>query len=114
MTLGTFPTGHKWAGCQWFGIDFLIDKSNKLSIHKPYVRSIDDTMMKVPVMGNDPKATDPGGCIKIFLAKLSRGQDRLYCKVVPPRYRKRGEDRLFYGHQPIGKDSIKTLFKKGA
>ena len=114
LTSGSFPIGHKWAGCQWFGIDFLIDKSNKLSIHKPYVRSIDDTMMKVPVMGNDPKSTDPGGCIKRFLEKLSRGQDRLYCKVVPPSYRKRGEERLFYGHQPMGKDSIKILFKKGA
>ena len=114
LTSGVFPVGHKWAGCQWFGIDFLIDKSNKLSIHRPYVRSIEDTQMKVPVIGNDPKATDPGGCIKRFLEKLSPGQTRLYCKVVPKEYRRTGEDRLFYSNQPMGKDSIKALFKKGA
>ena len=83
LTSGVFPVGHKWAGYTWYGIDFIIDKSNHLSIYKPYVRSIDDTLMKLPVMGNDPTSTDPGGTLQRFLAKLSPGQTRLYCKVVP-------------------------------
>ena len=115
ITSGVFPEGHKWAGIQWFGIDFIIDKSNHLSIHKPYVRSIEDTQMKVPVIGDDPKMSDPGGCIKRFLDKLAPGQLRLYCRVLSKKSRsKEGETRLFSPNQPMGKDSIKALFRKGA
>ena len=113
ITSGVFPPGHKWEGCQWFGIDFIIDKSNHLSIHKPYVRSIEDTQMKIPVLKNDK--SDPGGCIARFLDKLAPGQLRLYCRVLSKKARsKQGETRLFSPNQPMGKDTIKALFRKGA
>ena len=113
FTRGEFPVGHKFAGYPWFGIDFMLDKTHKLSVHKPYVRSINDTLMKLPVMSNDPKSLDPGSSIERFLQKLSPGQTRIYCKVIPDKYKK-SDGILFYPHQPLGKDKILQLFRKGA
>ena len=70
--------------------------------------------MKLPVMNDDPTSSDPCGCIKRFLDKMTPGQERIYCKVVPQQQRKKGEAKLFYPSMPLGKDKITALFRKGA
>ena len=70
--------------------------------------------MKVPVMSNDPNTYCPGGCIKRYLFKLSPGQLRVYCKLIPLKYRKRCDNKFFYAEQPCGKEKINEMFKRGA
>ena len=70
--------------------------------------------MKLPVMNNDPKSSDPGGCIKRFLAKLAPGQTRIYCKVVPKHLREKRNDNFFYPSNCLGKEKILSSFRRGA
>ena len=114
FTHGTFPKGHRFENIEWYGLDFLLDKSHRLGTNKPYVRTIEETLMKLPVMNNDPKSSDPGGCIKRFLSKLSPGQTRIYCKVVPERQRKHHNGNLFYPNNCLGKEKILSSFRRGA
>ena len=111
---GEYPKGHTFKGKTWYGIDCITDKTHKLSKNTPYVRSIKDTMMRLPLICDKPKSTDGAGVIKRFLNKLSPGQIRIYCKIVPEKNRKLGDSRLFYSSSPMGKDTINKLFKKGA
>ena len=96
---GTFDDGHKWAGIDWLGIEFITDKTHKLSINKSYVRSAEDTNIRLPAMDSSENETslDPGGCIQRFLDKLAPGQMRIYCKVVPEKHRGKDKKKLFYG-----------------
>ena len=57
---------------------------------------------------------DPSGCIERFLNKLPPGQTRIYCKVIPERLQMKGDKRLFYPQNCLGKDKNLALFRKGA
>ena len=68
-------------------------------------------------MNDDPTSSDFGGCIKRYLAKMSPGQIRMYCKVIPADKRSvnvDGETSLFYSNCPLGRNYVLDLFKEGA
>ena len=116
MTHGSFPSNHPFSGCDWYGIEGLQDKTHKLSVHKDHVRD-NENFMRTPCVNDDPTSSDFGGCIKRFLQKLSPGQTRIYCKVIPDEMRavdSSGFTPIFYSHVPLGKNMIGELFKEGA
>ena len=113
---GSFPSKHPFHGHDYYGIQDLVDKGCRLSIHKDYIRDTHNAM-RIPVMDDDPTSGDFGGCIHRFLNKLSPGQMQIYCKVIPPKYRStdaEGNTNYFYGQSPIGKHQIAEMFKEGA
>ena len=113
---GKFPTRHPYSGYDYYGFEGLIDKTNNLSYNQDYVRDCKDAM-RLPKMNNDPTSNDIAGSIERFLKKLSPGQTRFYCKVIPEKFRvedENGKIPYFYGHCPIGKTGINKLFKEGA
>ena len=67
-----FPAGYPLAGKDYFGIQNMADKTNKLSST--------NTIPKKNKAARIPVDSKPGRCIKRFLLKLSPGQDRLYCQ----------------------------------
>ena len=116
MTHGSFPSEHPFSGCDWYGVEGLQDKTHKLSVHKDHVRS-NVNFMRTPLVNDDPTSADFGGCIKRYLEKLSPGQIRMYCKVIPEEQRSAnndGESLLFYANCPLGRNYLQVLFKEGA
>ena len=116
MTHGSFPRGHPFFGCDWYGVDGLLDKTHKLSVHKDHVRD-NENFMRTPLVNEDPTSSDFGGCIKRYLEKMSPGQIRMYCKVIPVEQRAinaDGETLLYYANCPLGRNYILDLFKEGA
>ena len=104
MTHGTFASGHPFAGCDWYGVEGLLDKTHKLSVHKDHVRS-NENFMRTPLVNEDPTSSDFGGCIKRYLEKMSPGQLWMYCKVIPAGQRSVNADgvtSLFYANCPSG------------
>ena len=115
MTHGTFTSGHPFAGCDWYGVEGLLDKTHKLSVHKDHVRS-NENFMRTPLVNEDPTSSDFGGCIKRYLEKMSPGQLRMYCKVIPADQRSvnaNGVTSLFYANCPLGRNYVLDLFKEG-
>lgn len=116
MTHGSFPSGHPFSGRDWYGVEGLLDKTHKLSVHKDHVRS-NENFMRTPLVNDNPTSSDFAGCIKRYLAKMSPGQIRMYCKVIPEDQRsvnKDGESLLFYANCPLERNYILDLFKEGA
>ena len=116
MTHGSFPSTHPFSGCDWYGVEGLQDKTHKLSVYKDHVRD-SENFMRTPCVNNDPMSSDFGGCIKRYLEKLSPGQTRMYCKVIPDEMRtvnSGGVCPVFYSSMPLGKNMIYELFKEGA
>ena len=116
MTHGSFPRGHPFFGCDWYGVEGLLDKTHKLSVHKDHVRN-NENFMRTPLVNEDPTSSGFGGCIKRYLEKMSPGQIRMYCKVIPAEQRlinTDGETLLFYSNCPLGRNYILDLFKEGA
>ena len=107
---GEYDIGHKLAGKTWYGIDGTLDKTKKLTVHSSYVRSLEDTRLRLPVMSDDPNSIDGGSCFDRFLKSLAPGQTRLYCQVIPTKFRKR-DSPIFYAHKPLGKEKIMELFR---
>ena len=73
--------------------------------------------MRTPLVNEDPTSSDLGGCIKRYLEKMSPGQIRMYCKVIPVEQRSINEDGqslVFYANCPLGRNYILDLFKEGA
>ena len=83
ITHGTFPSGHPFAGCDWYGVEGLLDKTHKLSVHKDHVRN-NDNFMRTPLVNEDPTSSDFGGCIKRYLEKCLPGNFGCIVKSSPP------------------------------
>ena len=114
---GVFPRSHPFAGFIHYSVNDLQDKTHKLSIYTDHVRDTKDCM-RVPKLNDDPTSDDFGGCIERWLAKLSPGQSRMYCKLIPDdRHtvcKSSGEQLFFYPQCPMGKNTINATFKEGA
>ena len=117
ITHGEFAKGHPFEGCEYYGVDGIVDKKHKLGVHTDYVRNTKN-FMRVPKTDDDPTSNCLAGSIKRFLKKLAPGQTRLYCKVVPKEKghfdESTGRVEVFYANSPIGKNGITKLFKEGA
>ena len=112
---GVFEDEHEFAGYQYYGVDGILDKTTILSTNNAYVRDSTKDHMRLPVQDDDPFSSCLAGSTKRFLCKLSPGQIRIYCKVVPKNLRTIGGNQdYFYGNCPIGKEGIALLFKMGA
>jgi len=117
ITRGHFSTQHPWAGSEYYGLEGLTDKTHKLDVHNDHVRENSD-YMRLPVLNDDPWSDCLAGSIKRFLQKLTAGQTRIYCKVVPLELRMDSESsyfgQYFYPNNPLGKNTVLKLFKSGA
>ena len=73
--------------------------------------------MRTPYVNDDPTSSDFRGCVKQYLEKLSPGQTRIYCKVIPDEFRTVNSGwfwPLFYSIVLLGKNMIVALFEEGA
>jgi len=117
ITHGLFGSKHPWAGSEYYGLEGLTDKTHKLDVHNDHVRENSD-YMRLPLLNEDPCSDCLAGSIKRYLHKLSPGQTRIYCKVVPFELRMNPESsyfgQFFYPNNPMGKNTILKLFKSGA
>ena len=46
---GDYEPGHLLHGKHWYGVDGTFDKTMKLSVNTSYVRSVEDTRLRLPV-----------------------------------------------------------------
>ena len=66
ITHMTFFSKHPFAGCDWYEVERLQDKTHKLSIHKDHIRDNADYMW-TPLVNDDPTSSDLAGSIKCHL-----------------------------------------------
>jgi len=74
---GEFEKDHPLAGLPFVGFDKIVDKGHRLTINNPSKRST-HFKMRLPVRIDDMAC--PGGTLKRYLAKVSPGQQRFYCR----------------------------------
>jgi len=97
-------------------LDGLTDKTHKLNVHNDHVRE-NSEYMRLPVLNDDPRSDCLAGSIKRFLQKMAPGQTRIYCKVVPSELRDNSgpyQGQIFYPNNPLGRNTVLSLFKEGA
>lgn len=113
---GFFPVGHEFAGTCWVGFTNFMDKSNKLSIHKDYLRETKG--MRIPCFDMVSKK-DWGSTLYRYTLRFSPGQKRFHTKPLSESQKIENMKLGFFGtmysaNQPLGKMLISALFKKGA
>ena len=77
VSVGPYPKGSKFEGYLYFAVANLVDKTHALSAENGYRRDT-TTLMKVPILSDDPTSGDYGGTLKRMLDKALPGQKRFY------------------------------------
>lgn len=100
---GTFEVGHPWAGDEYWAIQNMPDKTNKLSSS--------NTILRKNRSGRIPVKSEPGQCILRFLDKFSPHQERVYCRPATlaqlQDLRRSGRKKsMFSAREPLGVNTI--------
>ena len=77
VSIGNYPKGSNFEGYLYFAVANLVDKTHALSAENGYRRDT-TTLMKVPILSDDPASGDYGGTMKRMLEKALPNQKRLY------------------------------------
>ena len=106
-----FP-GHKLAGQEFFSLQGLNHKTEKLSFYNPTLKE-SELAMRIPCN------TKQGKGIQLYLDSLGPGQMRFYCKVASPAQRRNfaavgHKQALFSPNQPLGVNTIRKMLKSAA
>ena len=119
VTRGIYPDKYEdrdLAGVPYVAISNFQDKTNKLSIHKSYLRDTSH-ILRFPVLAENK--ADFGGALVRLVGKMSPGQTRIYCFPASDQA-KSGFQRAgyptasFYADKPLGYKSISKYMKEGA
>lgn len=100
---GYYESGHPFEGKRWVGIGGLVDKTQKLSVHRNYVRDTAD-LMKAPLSVDESCGM---GALLRMKEKSVEGQKRLYC------YLNEKTNKCQRG-KVIGKNTIAAYHKAAA
>lgn len=108
----TFGPGHKLAGQEFFSLQGLNHKTEKLSFYNPTLKE-SELAMRIPC------DTQQGRGIQLYLDSLGPGQMRFYCKVASPAQRRNfaavgHKQALFSPNQPLGVNTIRKMLKSAA
>ena len=114
---GTFEEGHRFGGMPFVSVRVMNDKTNKITLHNPYLRDT-GKLMRVPILNNDTNSSCFGGCLKRYVEKMNKAQRYLHCRAVlndnRPNQIKKGNKGFYYDSCHLGQNKIASLFQKGA
>ena len=114
---GTFEKDHLYGGMPYVSVQVMNDKTNRITLHNPYLRST-GKLMRIPVLDNDPTSSCFGGSLLRYLEKMNPDQRWLHCRAVDGKHRdtqlKKNLKGFYYSSCKLGHHAIATLFREGA
>jgi hypothetical protein len=63
VRFGEFEKGHRLEGMENISVNVMNDKTNKITLHNPYLRDT-GKLMRIPILNDDPKSSCFGGTFK--------------------------------------------------